>query len=137
MLSGSICQARRSLPVQQLRSQIRWAPILKGITAFLRLIKRGLKRYPTGRWETGTASSDQLTASWQADMSHELSASTTQSKGQTMNIRILVLLTCALLAGGCASDKGTTSSAQQKQKDPEVGMTKDQILALYGKTDNV
>ena len=56
-----------------------------------------------------------------------------------MNIRILLLLTCALLVGGCASDKAASdsSSAQQKQKDPEVGMTKDQIVAMYGKTDNV
>ena len=54
-----------------------------------------------------------------------------------MNIRILFLLTCALLVGGCASDKGESSSSQQKQKDPEVGMTKDQIIAMYGKTDNV
>ena len=54
-----------------------------------------------------------------------------------MNIRILVLLTSALLVGGCASDKGESSSAQQKQKDPEVGMTKDQVVAMYGKTDNV
>ena len=58
-----------------------------------------------------------------------------------MNIRILVLLTCALLVGGCASDKAgsDTSSAQQKQqqKDPDVGMTKEQVIALYGKTDNV
>ena len=56
-----------------------------------------------------------------------------------MNIRILVLLTCVLLVGGCASDKAgsDTSSAQQKQKDPEVGMTKEQVIALYGKTDNV
>ena len=56
-----------------------------------------------------------------------------------MNIRILVLLTCALLVGGCASDKGETSGAQQKQqqKDPEVGMSKDQVIALYGKTDNI
>ena len=54
-----------------------------------------------------------------------------------MNVRILVLLICALLVGGCASDKGESSGAQQKQKDPEVGMTKDQVIALYGKTDNV
>ncbi len=56
-----------------------------------------------------------------------------------MNTRILLLLTCALLVGGCASDKAASdsSSAQQKQKDPEVGMTKDQVIAMYGKTDNV
>ncbi len=54
-----------------------------------------------------------------------------------MNTRILFLLVCTLLVGGCASDKPDSSSAQQKPKDPEVGMTKDQVIALYGKTDNV
>ena len=57
-----------------------------------------------------------------------------------MKIRILVLLTCVFLAGGCASDKegGNNSSPQQQQeKNPEVGMTKDQIIAMYGKTDRV
>jgi len=53
--------------------------------------------------------------------------------------KILIVLTSLTLSGGCASDKSgsDTSSAQQKQKDPEVGMTKDQIVAMYGKTDNV
>ena len=54
-----------------------------------------------------------------------------------MRNRIALVLTCAFLLGGCASDKGDSSSAQQKQKDPEVGMSKDQIVAMYGKTDNV
>lgn len=57
-----------------------------------------------------------------------------------------MLLTCIILVGGCASDKGGSDkggsdngSAQQKQqqKDPEVGMSKDQIIAMYGKTDRV
>ena len=55
-----------------------------------------------------------------------------------MNIRILLLLACLALAGGCASDKaGGESEKQKQQKDPEVGMTKDQVIALYGKTDNI
>jgi hypothetical protein len=64
----------------------------------------------------------------------------------------LILLIGLGLAGGCASDKSgesssmaatnATATAQQKQKDPkerdpEVGMTKEQILGMYGKTDNV
>ena len=54
-----------------------------------------------------------------------------------MNIRILLLLICVLLVGGCASDKANSGSSSAQQKDPEVGMTKDQIIAMYGKTDNV
>ena len=55
-----------------------------------------------------------------------------------MKIRTLILLICVTFAGGCASDKGgSNTSAQQKQKDPEVGMTKDQVVAMYGKTDNI
>jgi len=56
---------------------------------------------------------------------------------------VLVLLAaCALLASGCASDKQESSSAaaaqpKPSQKDPEVGMTKDQIIAMYGKTENI
>jgi len=60
----------------------------------------------------------------------------------TMKPRFLLLfLVVGLgLAVGCASDNGgetKNTSAEQKQKDPEIGMTKDQILAMYGKTDNV
>ena len=57
-----------------------------------------------------------------------------------MKTKILILLTSLILSGGCASDKAgsdPSSAKQQQQKDPEVGMTKDQILAMYGKTDNV
>jgi hypothetical protein len=58
-----------------------------------------------------------------------------------MSSKIIILLTCAILAGGCASDKGGSNSAgtqqKQQQKDPEVGMTKEQVITMYGKTDNV
>jgi len=56
-----------------------------------------------------------------------------------MKIKTLLFLTCAILAAGCASDKGGASGTEQKQpeKNPEVGMTKDQVIALYGKTDNM
>jgi hypothetical protein len=49
----------------------------------------------------------------------------------------------ALFFAGCASDNSTSSSSQpkptaeSKEKNPEVGMSKDQVLAMYGKTDNV
>jgi len=57
-----------------------------------------------------------------------------------MKHTLTMLLTCAVLAAGCASDKSQESSAsqtQQQQKDPEVGMTKEQVIAMYGKTDNI
>lgn len=58
-----------------------------------------------------------------------------------MKIKTLILLTCLALAGSCASDKGSGDAANAKQKqeekNPEVGMTKEQVITLYGKTDNV
>ena len=54
---------------------------------------------------------------------------------------MLMLLACALMAAGCASENGGSSgsSTQQKpaDKNPEVGMSKDQVIAMYGKTDNM
>jgi hypothetical protein len=51
-------------------------------------------------------------------------------------MKLIPLLLAALIFAlcGCAS----TEPAAQKQPDkiPEVGMTKDQVIALYGKTDN-
>src|SRR5437773_413571 len=56
-------------------------------------------------------------------------------------IVLIALCISAIIVGGCASDKagGDASAAKQKQqqKDPDVGMTKDQVIAMYGKTDNV
>ncbi len=46
----------------------------------------------------------------------------------------------ALIFAGCASDNSGSQSKQAthaNEKNPEVGMTKDQVIALYGKTDNV
>jgi hypothetical protein len=59
-----------------------------------------------------------------------------------MKINLLLFLACALLAGACASDKegssgGSTAAQKPSEKNPEVGMTKDQVIALYGKTDNM
>jgi hypothetical protein len=42
---------------------------------------------------------------------------------------------------GCVSDNAGSSqpkpAAQNNEKNPEVGMTKDQVIGLYGKTDNM
>ena len=63
--------------------------------------------------------------------------------------KTVLLLTCAILVlsfAGCATDKASDNKAPQpkqepkkaqNQKDPEIGMTKDQILAMYGKTNNI
>src|SRR5262249_25132224 len=53
---------------------------------------------------------------------------------------MLAITACALLAAGCASDEEEATKAsqnEQTQKNPEVGMTKEQVIALYGKTDNI
>ena len=57
-----------------------------------------------------------------------------------MKYLLIAFLAATVFLCGCASDKSEQSSApksDQKQQDPEVGMTKDQVLALYGKTDNI
>ena len=56
-----------------------------------------------------------------------------------MKITALLLLALGLVISGCATTDGDSKpQAAQKQpdKDPEKGMTKEQILAMYGKTDN-
>ena len=45
-----------------------------------------------------------------------------------------------LIVAGCASpDGGANSQASQKpaEKTPEVGMSKEQVVAMFGKTDNI
>jgi hypothetical protein len=57
-----------------------------------------------------------------------------------MKYLIIGLLTCTILGAGCATDKeGAPNSAQKQaqEKHPEVGMTKDDVIAMYGKTDNI
>ena len=57
-----------------------------------------------------------------------------------MKHAIIALIGCSVLISGCASDKDGDAKASQKQqqeKNPEVGMTKEQVLAMYGKTDNI
>ena len=50
-----------------------------------------------------------------------------------------LLLATAFIFAGCASDNGGAAkpAAQNNEKNPEVGWSKEQVVALYGKTDNV
>lgn len=54
------------------------------------------------------------------------------------NIALVILATVCLILSGCASGDASRDSktSQSKAKNPEVGMTKDQVVGLYGKTDN-
>jgi hypothetical protein len=53
---------------------------------------------------------------------------------------IPLLAAAALIVAGCASDNGgqaKPAAQNNNEKNPEVGWTKDQVMALYGKTDNM
>src|SRR5437016_5619576 len=57
-----------------------------------------------------------------------------------MKIISLLVTALSVILIGCASPNGASNQqAEQKQpgKNPEVGMTKEQVVALYGKTDNI
>ena len=57
-----------------------------------------------------------------------------------MKILLLFLLAAGLVFGGCAtSESGSKAQAEKKQpgKNPEVGMTKEQVVAQYGTTANI
>jgi len=57
-----------------------------------------------------------------------------------MKYALIGLIIGSVFISGCASDVDKDAKAVQKQqqeKNPEVGMTKAQILAMYGKTDNI
>ncbi len=59
---------------------------------------------------------------------------------KNMKLFQLMLIALALAVGGCATqDSGNDQKPAQANNDktPEVGMTKEQIVALYGKTDNM
>jgi hypothetical protein len=55
-----------------------------------------------------------------------------------MKYLLLLVTALSLIAAGCAStDNGDKPKPNQgNAKNPEVGMTKAQVLELYGKTDN-
>ena len=51
-----------------------------------------------------------------------------------------MVLALGLVFCGCAtksSDPQPEAKAKPTEKTPEVGMTKDQVIAMYGKTDNI
>jgi hypothetical protein len=53
---------------------------------------------------------------------------------------IPVFAAATLFFAGCASDNAGSQpkpAADSNEKKPEVGMTKDQVVAMYGKTDNM
>jgi hypothetical protein len=57
-----------------------------------------------------------------------------------MKHAIIALIGCSVLITSCASDKDADTKAppkQQQEKNPEIGMSKEQVLAMYGKTDNI
>src|ERR1051325_4713253 len=52
----------------------------------------------------------------------------------------LLVLALGLILSGCAtrsSDSQTQTNQKPSDKNPEVGMTKDQVIQLYGKTNNM
>jgi len=56
-----------------------------------------------------------------------------------MKLISLLLLALSLVFAGCASQSGDApAQAKQKpeEKNPEVGMTRDQVEQMFGKTDN-
>jgi outer membrane protein assembly factor BamE (lipoprotein component of BamABCDE complex) len=59
---------------------------------------------------------------------------------EKMKTIIILLAASSLLFTGCQTSQsdGSTSAkkTRKEEKQPEVGMTKEQVLALYGKTDN-
>ena len=61
---------------------------------------------------------------------------------KNMKLFRLMLIALALAVGGCATEDNGSGNGQKpaqanNDKTPEVGMTKDQVIALYGKTDNM
>jgi hypothetical protein len=57
-----------------------------------------------------------------------------------MKYVMIGLMIGSVLISGCASDSDKDAKQVQKQQqeqNPEVGMTKAQILTMYGKTDNI
>jgi outer membrane protein assembly factor BamE (lipoprotein component of BamABCDE complex) len=50
------------------------------------------------------------------------------------------LLAAVFIFAGCTTNETASQpkpTAQDNGKNPEVGMTRDQVVSLYGKTDNI
>jgi hypothetical protein len=56
-------------------------------------------------------------------------------KSTSVLILAVGLVVSGALFSGCASDQGGSSATATS--NPEAGMTKDQIIAMYGKTDDI
>lgn len=55
-----------------------------------------------------------------------------------MKIISFIILGFVLLFSGCATSGDSQGRTQQRpsEKNPEVGMTRDQVTQMFGKTDN-
>jgi len=54
-----------------------------------------------------------------------------------MKIISLIFLGLALVFSGCATNDSSAPPKQNEaEKTPQVGMTKDQVVQMFGKTDN-
>ena len=63
-----------------------------------------------------------------------------------MKNKLVLALACVVLVAGCATDNNggngdnnsqAAKNKQSSEKKPELGMTKDEIIGMYGKTDNI
>jgi len=53
-----------------------------------------------------------------------------------MKKMMALLMAAGLLVGGCATDSSSQSAAKPSEKNPEIGMTKEQVVGLYGPTES-
>jgi len=56
-----------------------------------------------------------------------------------MKITSIIVLVLGLFLSGCATQSGDSqaqSKPKQGEKDPQVGMTKEEVIQAFGKTDN-
>jgi hypothetical protein len=63
----------------------------------------------------------------------------TKSNKQQMKITSIVMLGLALVFTGCATQSGDSkppAKAKTEEKTPQVGMTKEEVIQMFGKTDH-
>jgi hypothetical protein len=58
-------------------------------------------------------------------------------KSTSIVILAFGLVVTSALFSGCASDQGSSAATPDPTRNPEAGMTKDQVVAMYGKTDDI